>query len=213
MPKRLLLMTAALGALLFLPAGARAGDYVPDEVIVRYEPGTGGGVAADVAAEAGAKPIAGLPGGSQELQIEDGESVRETLAELRQDPNVAYAVPNWRAHAAAGPTSDPSSRLQWNFFGSYGINLEEAWTLAAGLGAPGGRGAVVAVIDSGVAYERYGRYLRAPDLRRSTFVRPWDFLQHDGHPNDAYGHGTHVAGTIAQTTNNGVGTAGIAYNA
>jgi serine protease len=213
MPKRLVLLIAALGALLLLPAGARAGDYVPDEVIVRYEPGTGGGVAADVAAEAGVTPVAGLPGGSQELQIHDGETVRETLSELRQDPNVAYAVPNWRAHAAGGPTTDPASRFQWNLFGEFGIHLEEAWTLAAGLGAPGGRGAVVAVIDSGVAYERRGRYLRAPDLRRSTFVHPWDFLQHDAHPNDAYGHGTHVSGTIAQATNNGIGTAGIAYNA
>ena len=72
---------------------------------------------------------------------------------------------------------------------------------------------MVAVLDSGVAYERHGRYRRAPDLRRSTFVRPYDFVGKDRHPNDVFGHGTHVAGTIAQTTNNGVGTAGIAYNA
>ena len=72
---------------------------------------------------------------------------------------------------------------------------------------------MVAVIDSGVAYENRGRYKRAPDLRRSTFVKPWDFVDRDRHPNDQYGHGTHVAGTIAQTTNNGVATAGIAYNA
>ena len=91
--------------------------------------------------------------------------------------------------------------------------MVEAWSLAQGLGAPGGRGAVVALLDSGVAYERRGRYRRAPDLRRSTFVRPYDFIEKDRHPNDVFGHGTHVAGTIAQTTNNGVGTAGIAYNA
>jgi serine protease len=69
------------------------------------------------------------------------------------------------------------------------------------------------VLDSGVAYERYGRYRRAPDLRRSTFVRPYDFIGRDRHPNDVFGHGTHVSGTIAQTTNNQLGTAGIAYNA
>ena len=186
---------------------------MPDEVIVRYEQGTGGGVAARVAAEAGTEPVATLPGGSEQLAIDDGDSVRETIAELREDPNVAYAVPNWRAHAAAEASNDPGSRLQWNFFSTYGINVVEAWTLAQGLGAPGGRGAVVAVLDSGVAYERRGRFRRAPDLRRSTFVRPWDFIGKDRHPNDVFGHGTHVAGTIAQTTNNGVGTAGIAYNA
>jgi serine protease len=212
MPIRLPLLLAAALLLLALPAGARAADYVPDEVIVKYDQGTGGGVAAQVAAEAGATPVQALPGGSEQLQIDDGDSVRETIAELRADPNVAYAVPNWRARAAAEP-NDPNFRLQWNLSSSYGINVVEAWSLAAGLGAPGGRGALVAVLDSGVAFENYGRYRRAPDLRRSTFVRPYDFLGRDRHPNDAFGHGTHVAGTIAQTTNNGIGTAGIAYNA
>ena len=213
MPIRLLPLIAALWVLMLIPAGARAADYVPDQVIVGYAEGTGGGVAAQVAQEAGTEAVAGLPGGSEQLRIEDGESVRATIAELRQDPNVRYAVPNWRAHAAAEAPNDPGFRLQWNFFGPYGINAVEAWTLAKGLGAPGGRGAVEAVLDSGVAFERHGRYRRAPDLRRSTFVHPWDFIQRDRHPNDVYGHGTHVAGTIAQTTNNGIATAGIAYNA
>jgi serine protease len=213
MPIRLLPLIAALWVALLIPAGARAGDYVADEVIVRYDEGTGGGVAAQVAAQAGAEPVAELPGGSEQLQIQDGDSVRETIAELREDPNVEYAVPNWHAYAAAEPPNDPNSRLQWNLFSGYGINVVEAWTLAEGLGAPGGRGAVVAVLDSGVAFERYKRYRRAPDLRRSTFVHPWDFIQRDRHPNDVYGHGTHVSGTIAQTTNNRRGTAGIAFNA
>jgi serine protease len=213
MPIRLPLLLAALALPLFLPAFARAADYVPDEVIVRYEQGTGGGVAASVAAEAGTEPVQALPGGSEQLAIDDGESVRDTLAELRADPNVDYAVPNWRAHAAAEAPDDPGFRLQWNFTGTYGINVTEAWTLAQSLGAPGGRGALVAVLDSGVAYERRGRFRRAPDLRRSTFVHPWDFIGKDRHPNDVFGHGTHVVGTIAQTTNNGIDTAGIAYNA
>jgi serine protease len=195
------------------PAAAQASGYVQDEVIVRYEDGTSGGVAARVAESAGTDPVQALPGGSEQLEIDDGESVRETIAELRADPNVAYAVPNWRARAAAEAPNDPAARLQWNLFGEYGINLVEAWTLAEGLGAPGGRGAVVAVLDSGVAYQRRGRYRRAPDLRRSTFIHPWDFIGRDPHPNDVFGHGTHVAGTIAQTTNNRLGTAGIAYNA
>jgi serine protease len=210
---RLLPLIAALGLMLVVPAGAEASDYVPDEVIVRYEDGTSGGVAAQVAESAGTEAVQGLAGGSEQLQIEDGDSVRETIAELRSDPNVVYAVPNWKAYAAATRPNDPGFGLQWNLYDDFGINVVDAWTLAEGLGARGGRGAVVAVLDSGVAYERRGRYRRAPDLRRSTFVRPWDFIGRDGHPNDVFGHGTHVSGTIAQTTNNRLGTAGIAFNA
>jgi serine protease len=210
---RLLPLIAALGLMLVVPAGAEASDYVPDEVIVRYEDGTSGGVATQVAESAGTEAVQGLAGGSEQLQIEDGDSVRETIAELRSDPNVVYAVPNWKAYAAATRPNDPGFGLQWNLYDDFGINVVDAWTLAEGLGARGGRGAVVAVLDSGVAYERRGRYRRAPDLRRSTFVRPWDFIGRDGHPNDVFGHGTHVSGTIAQTTNNRLGTAGIAFNA
>src|SRR5215213_9369886 len=100
MPIRLLPLISALWVLLLIPAGARAADYVPDQVIVKYAEGTGGGVAAEVAADAGATPVGELPGGSEQLQIQDGESVRATIAELRQEPNVDYAVPNWKAHAA-----------------------------------------------------------------------------------------------------------------
>jgi serine protease len=212
MPIRLLLTALVLGVLA-LPASAAADGYVSGEVIVHYEDGTTASVAAAAQGDTGTVVEQALPGGSEQLAIEDGESVRETIAELEDDPNVKYAVPNWKAHAAALPATDPGARRQWNLFQPWGINVVEAWTLAEQLGAPGGRGATVAVLDSGVAYETRGRFRRAPDLRHSTFVRPFDFIDNDRHPNDSFGHGTHVAGTIAQTTGNGVATAGIAYNA
>jgi serine protease len=215
MPVRLLLPAFLALSALAVPAGVAADEraYEPGEVIVKYEND------ADAKATSAAAPLSGtdteraLPGGGEQLAIEDGDSVRETITELNRNPNVAYAVPNWKARAAAFIPNDPAFRRQWNLFDLFGINMPEAWELAAARGAPGGAGAVVAVLDSGVAYERYGRYRRAPDLRASTFVKGRDLIDRDGHPNDEYGHGTHVAGTIAQATNNGVATAGIAYGA
>ena len=196
---------------LALPAAAAAGAYVPGEVIVHYEDGTTSRSASSLEQVTGTETEQDLAGGSEQLAIEDGDSVRQTIAELEADPNVAYAVPNFRVRAADFQPDDPDFSRQWNLMGQFGLNMPEAWELAAQQGAPGGRGATVALLDSGVAYERNGPFRRAPDLRRSTFVRGWDFVGRDRHPNDAFGHGTHVAGTIAQATDNGRGPAGIAY--
>jgi serine protease len=194
MQPRLLLPAALAIALLLAPARASAADHVPGEVLVKYRDGTS------------------AASGSQQLAIEDGSSVAQTIRELNKDPNVEYAVPNVRAHAAGFP-NDPDYRLQWNFSSAYGIDAPGAWTLARAAGAPGAKGATIAVLDSGVAYERRGRYRKAPDLRSQTFVKPYDFIDDDDHPDDDFGHGTHVAGTIASATNNRLGVAGIAYGA
>jgi serine protease len=137
--------------------------------------------------------------------------VPDTLEELRQDPNVAYAVPNLIAHSAAPLfPNDPGFALQWNFNGPFSINMPDAWSLARQRRAPGGRGAVVAVLDTGVAYRNFRRrHRRVPDLR--NFVRGRDFVDGDRYPLDLNGHGTHVSGTIGQSTNNRRGAAGIAY--
>ena len=193
------------------PAGTGASDYVPGEVIVHYRDGTTGTAREVVEESTGTETEQALPGGSKQVQIEDGESVAETIAELRRDPNVAYAVPNVKARAALVP-NDPGFRLQWNFNGPYGINMPAAWDLAAQRGAPGGRGVLVAVLDTGLAYRNFGRRLRrSPDI--GSVVRGYDFVDEDRSPADLNGHGTHVAGTIAQRTNNRVGASGIAYEA
>ncbi|MEJ7788506.1 MAG: S8 family serine peptidase [Thermoleophilaceae bacterium] len=208
--KTLLSVAAAALTLLASPA-AQAATFAQEEVIVKYRDG------ASAAARERAEKVAGTDtagpsiDGSKPLAIEDGESVRETVSELQADPAVAYARPNYLARTSSMVPDDPGFGLQWNFAGPFGINMPEAWDLAARRGAPGGEGAVIAVLDTGVAYERFRGFLRAPDLRR--FVPGYDFVDSDRHPNDQNGHGTHVAGTIAQSTDNGLGTAGIAYRA
>jgi len=75
------------------------------------------------------------------------------------------------------------------------INVESAWDENKGSGV------TVAVIDTGIS--------QVP--KDTKFVKGYDFVNDRVEADDDNGHGTHVAGTIAQSTNNGYGVAGIAY--
>lgn len=200
------------------PSGAA---YVPGEVIVKYAGGTTRRERNAVKRQTGTHTAQALPEGSRVLEVAGGESVPAKAAELEASPAVEYAVPNYIARASGFMPNDPGrvgrpggwSELQWNFFGPFGINAIRAWELAAAAGASGGKGAVVAVLDTGVAYQTRGRFRRAPDLPKHRWRRGYDFVDGDRFPNDENGHGTHVAGTIAQVTNNGRGLTGLAYRA
>jgi serine protease len=125
---------------------------------------------------------------------------------------IAMALP---AIASAFPDDPGNGRgwqpVQWNFAGTYGVNAPGAWSNLFKVGRPGGRGVIVAVLDSGIAYRNRGHYKRSPDLLPKQFVPGHDFVDHDSSPLDELGHGTHVASTIAERTNNGRGLTGLAY--
>lgn len=120
---------------------------------------------------------------------------------------IAGAIPNDRG-AGAGWQA-----VQWNFSGPFGVNAQQAWNNVATVGLPGGKGVVVAVLDTGVAYADRGKYRRSPDFNSGTFVGGYDFVDHDPYADDPQGHGTHVAGTIAEATNNKFGLTGLAFGA
>jgi serine protease len=95
-----------------------------------------------------------------------------------------------------------------------GIGMPEAWQRMRALRRPGGAGVKVAVLDTGVAYRNVKRkILKSPDFQAKQIVAGYDFVDKDRFAIDEEGHGTHVAGTIAEQVNNGRGVTGIAYGA
>ncbi|MBD2345589.1 S8 family peptidase [Anabaena subtropica] len=147
---------------------------------------------------------------------------RQRLKELRKspfakateiiEPNYIYSLtppakPTWLGEilrpqegeeftpSLTGPNDEYYSK-QWNL---HKIGVEGAWSQTKGSGI------TVAVIDTGVTKVR--------DLQETKFVKGYDFVNDKEEATDDNGHGTHVAGTVAQATNNKYGVAGVAYEA
>ena len=230
--RTLLMLLPVLGAgVLFSfagPAAAADGDtaaiqpgtaYVPGELIVQYED------------EAAPSTVA-IPDTADPVEV----------AELVEDQaSVESASPNYVARISGWMPDDPGVNgrkggrvagwqdKQWNFLPCLslchkgassgrqslgGMNVLRAWRELRKVGRPGARGVKVAVLDTGVAYRNHGKRFRIdPDLKASTFLPGYDFVERDRLPLDRNGHGTHVTSTIAQATDNGRGLTGVAYGA
>jgi serine protease len=215
------------GAAVYGPAGAAGSTrpasrsaYVPGELLVRYEHGTTRAERQALRRRAHVRFDGMVSDSSQRVKVTGGTATLDAAARLASDPRVRYARPNFVARTAVFSPDDPGrgrpgewNKVQWNFVDTYGARIPGAWENAISGGAPGGRGVVVAVLDTGVAYRTKGRYKKAPDLNRKRFVRGHDFVRGNALPYDRNGHGTFIAGTIAQSTNNGVGVTGVAYKA
>jgi serine protease len=201
---------------------------VPDEVLVMFEPWADEATRGAVLAAAGLSLIEASPSGlCRTRRTEDavaGKDVntaarrartRAAAAALAGDPAVRCAAPNYIRRIARTP-NDEYYDLQWHY---PLINLPEAWDLTTG-----SDDVIVAAIDTGIVTSH-------PDLQ-GRVVDGYDFIAdlataNDGDgrdadpndPGDSFGgpglssfHGTHVAGTIAATTDNGVGVAGVTFH-
>ena len=144
------------------------------------------------------------------------QSKLDTIAvvnSLRQRMDVESARLNYIRKATAVP-NDTHYDKQWHY---EQISLPQAWDITTGSAQ-----VTVAVIDTGVLLDH-------PELQ-GKIVSGYDFISDvgnsadgdgiDDNPNDSGDggvgpssfHGTHVAGTIAAASNNGVGVAGVAWN-
>lgn len=134
--------------------------------------------------------------GKDNVYIVKGD--KNTLKSLKKSKLAKYTEfiePNYIYYKLEIP-NDPDYTKQWNL---RSINIESAWDETKG------GGVTVAIIDTGIS--------RVPDLEKTQFVEGYDFVGDSKEALDDNGHGTHVAGTIAQSTNNNYGVAGIAYEA
>ena len=216
--------------------GAGGAAIDDDEIIVAFEEGGRTSQTAGAAlAEAGVQAEdVSFPDHADFaiVRLPEGSDPERVARELDARSGVRYAQPRYRIYPDSRP-NDPLYAQQWNF---PLIDLERAWDINPGAA----ESIVVAVIDTGVAHRdatvsytarawslvsggsvisfpSLGQvsipFSRATDLGpASSFVAPRDFIWQDSSPFDFVGHGTHVAGTIAQATNNSTGTAGMAYN-
>jgi serine protease len=145
--------------------------------------------------------------GFKRIKVSAGKTVKQTVELYNREPDVEYAELNYYAYALFVP-DDPYYYLQWHLYETYaGINIEPAWDITTG-----DPNVIIAVVDTGVAYEDFRSYQQAPDLANTRFVPGYNFIRNNAHANDDDGHGTHITGTLAQSTNNNLGTAGVAFN-
>ena len=208
--------------------------YVRGSIIVKFkDDATRGAMTAATAQVAGTIADRSSWADFDIVDIPADVDAEAAAAAMRARPDVEYAQPRYRNHAMARP-NDTLYGNQWNF---PAIDMERAWDIQPGASAE----IIVAVLDSGMAFQSGSvRYISrfpfrvtpngplypalgqvdvpfaaAPELGASgstRFASPRDFIWNDDLPVDLDGHGTHVAGTIGQLTNNGNGTAGMAYN-
>lgn len=204
-----------------------------ERLIVKYKiPGSGAGVlsasqASALSASAGVPltpyramsddaQVLALPG---KLPLAQAEAI---AAKLMKNPAILYAEPDRIVTIQAVP-NDPQFVNQWHYFAPAsapgGANLTNAWNQTKGVAV----NSVVAVIDTGILThaDLAGRILRGYDFITDPIMAN-DGNGRDANPADpgdwtlsqpSSWHGTHVAGTIGAATNNGLGVAGVNWNA
>jgi serine protease len=206
------------------------GEYASGRVLVKFREGSGSAQtrAATLQRVAAHGKLTPEYADFDVVEIDAGSDAAAVASALAAQPDVEYAQPDYRVYARFRP-NDPEYGRQWNFAA---LDMEAAWEINRGASST----VIVAVLDSGMAfrnvsfdytapafrfnnrnYPALGRvripFAAAPDLTSANrFVAPRDFIWNDTDPVDLSGHGTHVAGTIGQLTDNGSGGAGMAFN-
>ena len=180
------------------PGAAEPGGtpYVPDQVLVKFQPGTPASEVARAHAAAGSAVRDEIPQiGVQVIGLPPGLTVGKAIGFYERNPNVEFVEPDYYVEPALTP-NDPYFR-----YGQIPLQLmggEAAWDLTMGSSS-----VPIGILDTGADFEHF-------DLQ-GRLVAGWDFVAGDADPADEHGHGTCVSGVAGAATNNIVGIAGVTW--
>lgn len=210
-------------ALALVQAADRKLEYVPGEVLVKFNAGVTVAGQQRALTALRSRPFPSELRWVGDVAVFTDRTERDATilaAQLEAQPEVAYAEPNYLYRADTTPNDPGFAQRQWNLMA---LDMPRVWDIN-----PGANGTmIVAVVDSGITtvgraftFPTWnGRAVQNvivpfglnPDLAASRIVSPRDFVFWDGPVLDMEGHGTHVASTIGEDTNNALAEAGIAY--
>ncbi len=183
-----------------LPASA---DEIVGEIVVELDESASPSEVASLEQRYGLAPNSAYSREHDHIELGAAPPDREDalLDALSHEPGVVSAERMEVLRASFVP-DDPLYKEQWHLTR---VGAETAWEYSCG------RGVTVAVIDTGVACFDKGPFSRGSDLVGTRCEGGKNFVDDSKDAYDDQGHGTHVAGTIAQATDNGKGTAGLAF--
>jgi serine protease len=183
-----------------------AGDQIDGEIAIDVRDDASPAAVAALAAKYGLAmhPNSAWSRTHDQLEVADVDPAREgaLIDSLSRDPLVEHVEPMAVYRETFVPNDPLYASKQWHL---RRVGAEKAWSYTCG------QGVTVAVVDTGIACFDKGPFSRGTDLAGTRCEGGWNFVSDTREAYDDQGHGTHVAGTIAQTTDNGVGAAGLAF--
>ncbi|MGW6662141.1 S8 family serine peptidase [Peribacillus sp. NPDC055009] len=131
----------------------------------------------------------------EKVEVPKGETTDNLIEELEEQKNVEYAEPNYLFKKMESP-NDPAYIDQWHH---KRLGTSAAWTKSMG-----SKELIVAIIDDGID--------RNHEDLKGRIVNAYDTIRNRKHIVPKGAHGTHIAGIIAGSANNGIGGTGVAPN-
>lgn len=209
--------------------------FKSSEVLVKFKDKAGDSVKTYAVSSFNGKVLNDLgETGISQVELREGQTVEEAIAEYSTHPDVEYVQPNYIYHVNNSP-NDPIYNQLWGMNNTgqnvitytYSLNnpgtsnsdmrMESAWDVNTDC-----TNTIVAVVDSGVNYNHQdlntnmwssGSCVSDKGVSLGSCSNGWNYVNNNSDPMDLNGHGTHVAGTIGAIGSNATGVVGVCWTA